>query len=243
MLVSALVSPPPPEIIHHGDGLLVVNKPSGLPTTAPSPADPCLVRWVEEQLPGVAAHPTSRLDSPVSGIVTFALSKEANRRVLDARRAGAYERLYLGITLHQPSDDAGEWAWPISIDPRNAKLRVAGSGPGERAARTRFEVGERASAATLLRLWPATGRTHQLRVHAAKAGVPLFGDHAYGGERRMTLPNGAVVTARRVMLHCALVGFPWKSGILRFEAPTPPDMQRAWAALQSCEMTDPVMPL
>lgn len=243
VLLSPPVPPLLPEIIHHGDGLLVVNKPSGLPTTAPSPSNPCLVRWVEEQLPGVAAHPTSRLDSPVSGLVTFALSKEANRRVLEARRAGAYERVYLGITLHQIDDDAGRWTWPISIDPRNAKLRVAGAGRGKRDARTRFEVDARTSAATLLRLMPQTGRTHQLRVHAAKAGVPLFGDHAYGGERRVTLSDGVVVTARRVMLHCASVGFPWSSGFARFDVPAPVDMQRAWTALQSCEMTDPVTPL
>ncbi len=234
---------PSPEIIHHGDGLLVVHKPSGLPTTAPSASDPCLVRWVETQLPGMSAHPTSRLDSPVSGLVTFALSKDANRRVLDARRAGSYERQYLGIILGELHDDAGEWAWPISIDPRNAKLRIAGSGRGERHARTRFEIGERASAATLLRLWPQTGRTHQLRVHCAKADVPLFGDHAYGGARRVTLPGGTVVTARRVMLHCTMVGFPWKSEFLRFEAPWPSDMQSTWAALQSCHLTDPASSL
>ncbi len=237
------MTPPLPEIIHHADGLLVVHKPSGLPTTAPSDSDACLVRWVEAQLPGVSAHPTSRLDSPVSGLVTFALSKDANRHMLDARRAGRYERQYLGITLGGLEDDAGEWTWPISIDPRNAKLRVAGSGRGERAARTRFEIAKRAAAASLLRLWPETGRTHQLRVHAAKAGVPLFGDHAYGGERRVTLPSGAVVTARRVMLHCTKVGFPWKSGFLHFEAPLPPDMQRTWAALQSCDLTDPASSL
>jgi 23S rRNA-/tRNA-specific pseudouridylate synthase len=191
----------------------------------------------------VRAHPTSRLDSPVSGLVTFALSKEANRRLLEARRAGAYERVYSGITLHALDEDAGRWTWPISIDPRNVRLRIAGPGRGEREARTRFEVAAGTSVATLLRLMPETGRTHQLRVHAAKAGAPLFGDHAYGGERRVTLPGGAVVTARRAMLHCASVGFPWIAGSLRFEAPVPEDMQRAWAALESCELTDPTMPL
>jgi 23S rRNA pseudouridine1911/1915/1917 synthase len=220
-----------PEIIHRDADLLIVLKPPGLPTTSPSAIDPCLVRWVEDQFPNLHAHPTSRLDSPVSGLVTFALNKAANQRLLEARRAGTYERLYLGITLHELDAEEGVWIWPISLDPKRAKRRVAGPGHGERNARTRYEVGAIAPYASLLRLIPETGRTHQLRVHAAKAGAPLFGDHVYEGERRLALSDGAVVTARRVMLHCVRVGFPWASGFVRFEAPVPPDMERVWLAL------------
>lgn len=220
-----------PEVIHRDRDLLVLFKPPGLATTAPSPDDDCLVRWVAETFPRVQAHPTSRLDSPVSGVVTFALNKGANRRLLEARKSGRYERLYLGLSLHRLDESAGEWSWPISVDPRSNKRRQAGSGVGERAARTRYEVAARAPQASLLHLRPETGRTHQLRVHAAKAGVPLFGDHGYGGERRHALPNGTVVTARRVMLHCACVGFPWNGEMRRFEAPVPDDMIRIWTAL------------
>lgn len=231
MPVLVSVPVPAPEIIYRDSDLLVVHKPSGLPTTAPSPADACLVRWIEEEFPTLRAHPTSRLDSPVSGLVTFALNKAANERLLEARRSGTYERLYLGITLHELEAPDGTWSWPISIDPTNAKLRIAGAGKGERDARTRYEVAGRAPYASLLHLMPETGRTHQLRVHAAKAGVPLFGDHAYGGERRLALGDGSVVSARRVMLHCARVGFRWGSATRRFETSPPQDMERAWTAL------------
>jgi len=229
--VPVSVSVSAPEVVFHDADLLIVHKPSGLPTTAPSSDDACLVHWVEAQFPDLQAHPSSRLDSPVSGLVTFALNKAANQRLLEARKAGAYERLYLGITLHGLEGTEGVWAWPISIDPRNAKLRVAGSGKGERDARTRYEVRARTLHASLLHLMPETGRTHQLRVHAAQAGAPLFGDHAYGGERRLARPDGSVVTARRTMLHCARVGFPWGANALRFEANAPPDMERTWLAL------------
>jgi 23S rRNA-/tRNA-specific pseudouridylate synthase len=220
-----------PEIIFRDEDLLVVHKPSGLPTTAPRATDFCLVRWVEEELPELRAHPTSRLDSPVSGLVTFTLNKRANRRLLEARREQRYVRLYLGITLHSPEDERGVWTWPIAVDPRSSKLRIAGGGKGAREARTRYEVFARTPHATLLHLMPETGRTHQLRVHAGKAGLALFGDHAYGGERRCTLSNGTVITARRAMLHCARVTFPWGSGERRFEAKPPPDMERAWRSL------------
>lgn len=188
-------------------------------TTAASPDASCLVRWVKERYPELRAHPTSRLDSPVSGLVTFALSKRANERLLEARRAGAYERLYVGLTLHTLEPSRGEWSWPISIDPKNEKLRVAGPGRGEREARTEYEVVEQAPRASVLHLRPRTGRTHQLRAHSAKAGAPLFGDHAYGGERRLTLDDGTVVTPRRVMLHCHRVSFPWGNSRMELESP------------------------
>lgn len=222
-----------PEIIHRDAHILVVNKPPGLPTTAPNRADPCLVRWVRERFPDLTPHATSRLDSSVSGIVTFALTPEANRGLLHARRAGTYERLYLGITLREVSGSSGEWSWPISVDPESPKRRVAGPGRGERDARTRYELAARTPVASLLRLMPKTGRTHQLRVHAARAGVPLFGDHAYGGERRFVSAEGAVVTARRVMLHCSRIAFPLRGRgeWMRFDAPVPGDMKQIWLAL------------
>ena len=221
-----------PEIIHHDEQLLVIHKPPGLPTTAPDPAEPCLAHWVRDRFPGLRAHATSRLDSPVSGLVTFALTRDANRNLLEARRAGTYERVYLGITIRELSIDRGEWSWPISIDSRNPKRRVAGPGRGTRDALTRYEVVTRTPSATLLRLRPLTGRTHQLRVHAAEAGAPLFGDHLYEGERRKVLPEGSVVTARRVMLHCAEVSFPSRTGgRMQLVAPARPDMDRVWHAL------------
>lgn len=167
----------------------------------------------------------------MSGLVTFALHKRANRRLIEARRSGAYTRRYLGISLRAPEPDTGRWEWPISIDPRSHKRRVAGSGRGERAASTDYAVIARTPASVLLALSPRTGRTHQLRVHAAEAGAPLFGDPTYGGERRFVTEGGRVITARRVMLHCAEVRFPWGADDARFRAPVPSDIEEAWTAL------------
>lgn len=222
-----------PEIIHQDEHLLIVHKPPGLPTTAPHARERSLVRWVSKRFVDVRPHATSRLDSQVSGLVTFALTTKANRTLLDARRAGAYLRVYLGITVADVLVESGDWAWPISIDPGNSKLRVAREGRGERAALTRYRVAARSPCATLLRLMPMTGRTHQIRVHAARSGSPLFGDHAYGGKRRAVMPDGTVVTARRVMLHCARLSFPSPSGgaQLQFEVPARRDMKTIWNAL------------
>jgi hypothetical protein len=88
--------------------------------------------------------------------------------------------------------------------------------------------------AALLLLFPQTGRTHQLRVHAAHAGVPLLGDTLYGGPKRIVRPDGRVLTSRRVMLHCAEVTIPDPSRsepTLTFHSPLPHDMRQIWRAL------------
>jgi 23S rRNA-/tRNA-specific pseudouridylate synthase len=90
--------------------------------------------------------------------------------------------------------------------------------------------------AALLLLSPLTGRTHQLRVHVARAGVPLLGDRHYGGPMRCTLPTGQVVRAGRVMLHCARVRLPKigeaaDAGKLSVDAPIPDDFRAVWLAL------------
>ena len=227
----------PPTVLHRDTDLLVVAKPPGLPTTSPHSSQRSLASWAKLELRGHArVHPTSRLDAPVSGLVTFALTSRAKRHLLAARRAGRYWRDYVGITAGNPRFDEEVWDWPISIDPADRRLRIAGPGLGERDARTRCTVAARIGPAALLRLEPETGRTHQLRAHAARAGVPLLGDPNYRGERRVVLSDGAVVSARRVMLHCARVRFPSLDGsrLFEFEAPVPRDMQEIWVALGGC---------
>lgn len=222
-----------PDVLYSDTNFLIVAKPAGMPTTSPASGRPCLVDWVKQRLPQDARpHPTSRLDAPVSGIVTFALTSAANAHLLEARQAGTYRREYLGITTAPAPFDEATWEWPIAIDPRDRRLRIAGPGQGAREARTDCAVLVRSSVATLLRIWPKTGRTHQIRVHAKEAGAPLFGDRAYGGGRHHVLSSGEVVRAPRVMLHCRLVSFPTPDAdTLTTEAPIPEDMTTPWSRL------------
>ena len=82
-----------------------------------------------------------------------------------------------------------------------------------------------------LDLWPVTGRTHQLRVHASAAGSALAGDTLYGGIKRIILPNGRVLTAGRCMLHCAAFRMPDPadpSRVLTLSLPPPDDLCALW---------------
>ena len=94
-----------------------------------------------------------------------------------------------------------------------------------RSAATRWTVLERLSGATLVRLTPETGRTHQLRVHLAALGHPIVGDRVYGSRRAGRV---AAIPFPRQALHAEEIGFahPTTGARVSIRAPVPPDMQR-----------------
>lgn len=222
-------------IVYRDDHLLVLDKPVGLATTAPQGGESLfeLARMLDARAP--ALHPLSRLDTQVSGLVTFARTALANRVALDARRTGHLRRAYLGLCSVAPTPSEGAWHFAIGLDPRDPKRRRAlpqgAQGVGVKASHTRYRVHAIAGPLVALDLWPITGRTHQLRVHASAAGSPLAGDVAYGGARRLTLPDGRVLTAGRVMLHCAAFRMPNPARpreVIALSLPPPSDLLRLW---------------
>lgn len=221
-------------VLYKDEALLVLSKPAGLETTRPTKG-PCLVR-VAKRLDRRAelSHPTSRLDSLVSGIVIIARTRAANQAIREAREAGKYQRLYLGLgKLPQAVTLPALIENEIGIDPANPKRRLVDGGTGRKEAKSAIDVRVRTPHADLLELRPFTGRTHQLRLHAAHLGAPLFGDTLYGGARRLTLLDGRVVHFPRVMLHAARIEIPHPTTDkpMRFELPPDEDFARAFAAL------------
>lgn len=228
-------------VLHRDADLLVLYKPAGLPTTSPDGRH-CLTEVAARLDPRAPRlHASSRLDAEVTGLVTFARTTRAIERLLAARRAGQYERYYLGLATRPLDPASGELAWAIARDPRDPRKRVAVESGAEKkrgkeqpqAARTRYRVLEAQPTAALLLLSPLTGRTHQLRVHVARAGAPLLGDRHYGGPTKITLADGRVVRAGRVMLHCASVRLPSfdQPAQLTLSAPIPEDFRSTWVAL------------
>lgn len=225
-------------VLHRDAHFLAIEKPSGIATTAPGGGHSlfALVQELDPRAPQL--HPLSRLDTQVSGLVVFARTAQANDGVLAARREGHLFRRYLGLVASAPAAPAGDWNWAIGIDRRDPRQRCAlppdAEGNAVKSAHTKYAVRAASGGVVALDLLPQTGRTHQLRVHASAAGSPLLGDVAYGGTRRLTLNNGRIVSAGRVMLHCAAVRLPHPQashGALSLELPAPVDMQQLWSAV------------
>jgi len=218
------------EIVYRDAHLLVLNKPTGLPTTSPD-GHGCLVELAQQLDPSASRlHATSRLDAEVTGLVTFARTERATKSLLAARQAGTYARRYVAIVHPALTPASGLWTEAIALDPRNPRRRLASGGDRSKNAQTRFRTLSVREGFGLMCLSPLTGRTHQLRVHAANAGAPIVGDKHYGAPPRITAGDGRVWSARRTMLHCTALRIPHpRSGTpLTLYAPIPEDMNSFW---------------
>jgi RluA family pseudouridine synthase len=214
--------------------VLVVDKPAGVPTQgteadAQAGLDTLLRRWLVakgEQQPLVSV--VHRLDRDTSGVVVFGRSEEAVRSLNEQFRSGTVAKRYIALVSGHPTWDAIDEDGPIGADPdRSGSFRVSSQG---RPALTHFQVltrfGVAASGLVSSRLEarPATGRSHQIRVHAAALGHPLLGDSRYGGPTQLTGVNGERVNFDRVALHATELAFDHPAGGRRsVRAPRPPD--------------------
>jgi len=225
-------------------GLLFVDKPAGLQTEPDARTTDTLLSRLASQLrePAARLHALSRLDTGVSGVVTFGLSPDANRLVQGWREEGRFRRRYLGLassprgTPDAPgTSEVKTGSWSESIGRASGSLRSIGGRNPEPAhtdyARIASASLPRAapSALHLIALAPLTGRTHQLRVHCTAHGLPLLGDRAYGGASRFISDSGAVTALDRIALHAAWVELPL-SAPFRIESPTPAFFLEIWRA-------------
>jgi 23S rRNA-/tRNA-specific pseudouridylate synthase len=232
----------------HGE-LIFAYKPPGM-STEPDHAgiDGSLVARVSalSGVPRADLSAPSRLDVGVSGVVTLARGAGGRNLVEALRKQGRFVRRYIGIACAAPEPARGEWAFPVG---RGAGTRRKVGGEGARAARSRYAdvahtppvrlLGGRGrdalSPLALIALEPVTGRTHQLRVHAAAGGAPLLGDPSYGGVERVSTPDGSVVPVPRVALHAARVELELILGRVSVVAPPARDLVELWIRLGGVE--------
>jgi 23S rRNA-/tRNA-specific pseudouridylate synthase len=206
---------PEPFVLHHTRGILVVDKPAGI-STVPDLASAAgtLIDLAARAIGKTAKdlHATSRLDREVSGVVTFATDESARDRLADARANGRYVRRYVALAVGDPAFEVDRWTGPIAGKPSASRVRVV----------ARTQAGKARHA--VLAFAPETGRTHQLRIHASQAGLPLLGDEQYGGPRRLTASNGAVRALSRIALHCAAVQIALTDCNVSVVSPVPPEL-------------------
>jgi 23S rRNA pseudouridine1911/1915/1917 synthase len=203
---------PPLTVLFEDAHLVAVAKPAGLLTQGTPGGEPTLEDAVRRHLRPADPHTlmlgtVHRLDRPVSGVVLWARTPRAARRLSAQFAARATVKEYWAVVEphSSPPEPGTEGVWSDvlagSADASGVVAVVAEDAPGARRAVTRFRR-ERDAAAPFrvpegligLRLWPETGRTHQLRAQAGRRGLPVLGDAAYGARR--AFPRGIALHAR-----------------------------------------------
>ncbi len=183
-----------PLILFEDEHLLVVRKPAGWNTHAPSPhAGEGIYDWLRVREPRWASLAIlHRLDKETSGVLVFGKSAEANRSLTAQFTGREITKRYRLWTER-----------PVGFETKTVTTRIARDGERYRSvahsgdeAVTGFRVIRREGGRVELEAEPHTGRTHQIRVHAAETGFPILGDSLYGGS-----PFG------RLCLHAAEITF------------------------------------
>jgi 23S rRNA pseudouridine1911/1915/1917 synthase len=167
------------ELIHEDDSMVVVNKPSGLPTMpAGGFLDNTLLALVRERYPD--ASPLHRLGRGTSGLVLFARQRSAASQLARAWREREVRKTYRALGLGNTRTEMFVIDVPIGPVPHPLIDTVQAACEGGRPSHSVAVVLEHRHDQTLFSIDITTGRPHQIRIHMAYAGHPLIGDPLYG---------------------------------------------------------------
>jgi 23S rRNA pseudouridine1911/1915/1917 synthase len=231
------------DVLYEDGHLLVLNKPPGL-VVHPGAGNrtgtlvSALLHHCGASLSGIGGvtRPgiVHRLDKDTSGLMVVAKTDLAHQALTAQLVARTLWREYIALALGPPPFPRGVVDASIARDPRH-RLKMAVRAGG-RAARTHWKVLYVQSPLALVVFRLETGRTHQIRVHAAHAGFPLIGDPLYGPPatrlaarlEKADMGLEPFLTFPRQALHARALAFahPATGQRLSFSAPPPADLQR-----------------
>ncbi len=182
----------PLAVLHHDHQLLLVDKPSGLlsvPGKGEHLAD-CLIVRIQDAFPeALLVH---RLDRDTSGVMVFALTKPAQRHLGLQFEKRQMKKTYVARVFGRLEPREGTVDLPLIVDWPNRPLQHVDHENGKQAV-TDWKVIKYEENSTRVRLFPQTGRSHQLRVHMREIGHQILGDPFYA--------TGEARNAPRLMLH------------------------------------------
>ncbi len=197
------------DILYTDDDLIVVNKPPQLlsvPGRGEHKQD-CLVNRLQADFAG--ARIVHRLDCDTSGIMVLAMHAESHRRLSKQFELRQVDKTYLArVEGHLPSAQGGI-DLPLALDWHNRPMHKVDFIYGKHAE-TGWQVLSETESTTLVRLFPHTGRSHQLRVHMLSMGCPMIGDMLYHPRHE---------EYHRMCLHAEMLAFshPTTGKPMRFE--------------------------
>jgi len=224
-------------LLYEDDDVFVFNKPPGLAVQGGSG----LTRHVDAMLEslvdarGQKPRLVHRLDRATSGVLVVARTRLAASRLAASFRSRATRKIYWALVKGVPKPRQGRIStWLAKEDgPEGDRMRVARHGDDEAShAISLYSVVENAGGRVAwLTMKPVTGRTHQLRAHAAHIGHPIIGDDKYfTAEPDWAFPGGV---QNRLHLHARRIVIPHPSGtgVIDVTAPLPHHMQQSWNLL------------
>lgn len=167
-------------LVYDQSGIVVVFKPAGL-HTYPAREDQSysLKQFLEKRFAG-EVHIPSRLDYSTAGLVLASYNASSHDYVQKLYQERWIEKTYLLATDQKPAWTTRRVDQALAADPRHPVLRQVVSNGGQTAV-TDFKVLAEKDQRWLIEARPYTGRTHQIRVHAASIGIPICGDNFYNG--------------------------------------------------------------
>jgi 23S rRNA pseudouridine1911/1915/1917 synthase len=228
-------------VIHQDAHVVVVDKPAGLPIHPSATYHRnTLTHLLLERFGEGGPRIVHRLDKETSGLVVCGMPGDAMVRLNRQFETREVDKEYLAIVRGRIASDEG--VIDVAMRPVTSGLHLLMEvHPDGLSARTAYRVVERRDTATLVHLFPETGRQHQLRVHLASIGHPILGDKLYGPEREaaflenietgMTPALLARLGHSRHALHAHRVGFvhPATGERVFFVSPLPADLVDLWS--------------
>ena len=218
MFIPPDMSHIPLEVIYQDEHIVAVNKPSGLlstPAKNPQITDCVTARILSMFKNSSGPLSAHRLDMETSGVMVLGLHAKAHRDLSIQFQDRLVKKTYVAWVDGHPEQNQGTIDLPIRLDIDNRPYQIVDFEHGKKAL-THWELIERRNNNSKILFKPQTGRTHQLRIHAAKGlNTPILGDRLYGIES----------SASRLMLHAwtLRIEHPITLQPLHFEAPIPFD--------------------
>jgi 23S rRNA pseudouridine955/2504/2580 synthase len=211
-------------IVHEDQNLLVLNKPAGVAVHGGSGVSFGVIEALRSTRPEETLELVHRLDRETSGCLLVARRAAVLRELHALMRANAFEKRYLVLVKGKWDLGAKRIDVPLRTDTRVHGERTVRAGASGKSSVSDFRpVQFFGRTATLMEVTLHTGRTHQIRVHAAHAGHPVAGDEKYGDTAfNETLRD---LGLRRMFLHAHSLSFSWpRGGEFSINTPLPAEL-------------------
>jgi len=218
------------EIRYENKDYIVFNKPAGLLVTPTYKNElNTLVHIVNYQFHArekaladvrsfnVKLHPCHRIDRETSGLVIFAKGKRHQQIMMDVFQKRLIHKEYIALAHGMLDKQEGEFRTSIASYKKEKLNRYT----APRLALTRYKVIDKRKDCCVVKVWPFTGRTNQIRIHFSKNGHPLL------GERKYAFPRDYSLKFKRVALHASRLIWDGieSSKKISVQAPLPEDME------------------